>query len=342
MVSFCIITYNQESFVKEAIEAALRQNFSDIEFIISDDCSTDSTVEVIQAAIRNKKIAAPITFLKNPVNLGMGGNLNRMMEVAKGEIIVIAAGDDISHPDRTRCVVDAFHKYPGRVHSVYSEYRAFITLNDHDRESYAAKRFDGKNLEYLSGNLAGYIQHMCPMVTGATHAWHRDVFEKFGPLGSKTRFEDLAISFRSLSLGGICRIKDPLVLYRRHGTNMSFNPLDASYQTAEALKKVKLKELIALRGFLVGYKYMKRDLKLVPGLAEPERRYLIGLINQTILWYRTQIRLRSGAGGKRARCALKYLRLTGNFRATPQLMKLLMPVRLMDWMRLQKQKRKQA
>ena len=116
MVSFCIITYNQEAFVREAIEAALRQNYADIEFIISDDCSTDSTIEVIQAAIRDRKIAAPITFLKNPVNLGMGGNLNRIMEVAKGDIIVIAAGDDISHPDRTRCVMDAFYKYLSLIH----------------------------------------------------------------------------------------------------------------------------------------------------------------------------------------------------------------------------------
>ena len=338
MVSFCIVTYNQESFVREAIEAAFRQDHADIEFIISDDCSTDSTVEVIQTAIGKRKISSPITFLKTPVNLGMGGNLNRIMEVAKGDIIVIAAGDDISHPDRTRCSVAAFRKYPGKVHSVYSDHCAFTALTGDEHEKFAAKSFAGTNLEYLDGNLADYIQHMRPMVTGATHAWHRDVFEKFGPLGPKTRFEDLAISFRSLSLGGICRIKDPLVLYRRHATNMSFSPLDASHQTKEALEKVKLKELIALRGFLVGYKYMKRDLQLVPGLAEPERRYLIGLINQTILWYRTQIRLRSGAGGKGVKPALKYLWLTGNFRATPQLVKLLLPDSLLDQMRLLKQK----
>jgi glycosyltransferase involved in cell wall biosynthesis len=340
MVSFCIITYNQEAFVREAIEAAFRQNYSDIEFIISDDCSTDSTFEVIRSTIRRQQITAPIKVLKTPVNLGMGGNINRIMEVAKGSIIVIAAGDDISHPDRTRCSVEAFRRYSGQVHSVYSDHCPFTTLNDDDREKYVAKSYDGQNLEYLRGNLADYILHMRPMVTGATHAWHRDVFEKFGPLGPKTRFEDLAISFRSLSLGGICRIKDPLVLYRRHGTNMSFNPLDKIYQTKDELKNVKLKELVALRGFLVGYKYMKRDLKLVTGMEEQERRRLVNLLNQTILWYRVQIRLRTGADGKRARCALKYLRLTRDFRTAPQLMKLLIPECLMDRMRLLKRRLK--
>lgn len=340
MVSFCIITYNQEAFVREAIEAALRQNYFDIEFIISDDCSTDSTFEVIRSTIRQQQIAAPIKLLKTPVNLGMGGNINRIMEVAKGSIIVIAAGDDISHPDRTRCSVEAFRRYSGQVHSVYSDHRAFTTLHDDDREEYLAKSYDGRNLEYLRGNLADYIRHMRPMVTGATHAWHRKVFERFGPLGPKTRFEDLAISFRSLTLGGICRIKDPLVLYRRHGTNMSFNSLDRIYQTKDELKTVKLKELVALRGFLVGYKYMKRDLKLVAGLEEQERRRLINLLNQTILWYRVQIRLRTGAGGKRVKCALKYLKLTRDFRTTPQLIKLVIPGFLMDRMRLLKRKLK--
>jgi glycosyltransferase involved in cell wall biosynthesis len=336
MVSFCIVTYNQEAFVREAIEAALRQNYSDIEFIISDDCSTDFTFEVIQSTIRRQQIPAPIKVLKNPVNLGMGGNINRIVEAAKGDIIVIAAGDDISHPDRTRCSVEAFRRYSGQVHSVYSDHLAFTTLSDEDREKYAARRYDGTNSEYLRGNLADFILHMRPMVTGATHAWHRDVFQKFGPLGPKTRFEDLAISFRSLSMGGICWIRDPLVLYRRHDSNMSFHPLDASHQTMEALKNVKLKELIALRAFLVGYKYMKRDLQLVADLEGQERRRLISLLNQTILWYRVQIRLRTCADGKRAKYALKYLRLTRDFRKTPQLMKLLVPERLMDRMRLLK------
>lgn len=338
MVSFCITTYNQEEYVKEALEASFRQNYHDIEFVISDDCSTDSTFEVIQSTVRKKTIAAPVKVLWNPDNRGNGGNINRMMEVAKGDIIIVAAGDDISHPDRTRCSVEAFNKYAGRVHSVYSDHLPFTTLGIEDREAFNAKHYDGENLEYLSAGLAEYIQHMRPMVTGATHAWHRSVFEKFGPLGPKTRFEDLAISFRSLSMGGICRIKEPLVLYRRHGTNMSFNPLDVIYQTKEQLKAVKLKELFSLHGFLLGYKYMKADLTLVSGLDLEQRRRLNWLLNKTILWYRIQIRLQSGGDARRVRSALKYLLLTGNFRATRHLMKMLIPDPLMDRIRVLKQK----
>jgi glycosyltransferase involved in cell wall biosynthesis len=89
MVSFCIVTYNQEKYVKEAIDAAFRQDYPDIEFIISDDCSTDSTFEVAQSTIRQKKIAAPVKLLRNACNLGNGGNINRVMEVARGDIIQV-------------------------------------------------------------------------------------------------------------------------------------------------------------------------------------------------------------------------------------------------------------
>jgi glycosyltransferase involved in cell wall biosynthesis len=337
MVSFCIVTHNQEAFVREAIEAALRQNYSDIEFIISDDCSTDCTFEVIQSTLRKKNTAAPVKLLKNPANLGIGGNINRVMEVAKGSIIVIAAGDDISHPDRTRCLVEAFDKYRERVHSVYSDHTVFLTLNDADREQYFARHYDGRDVEYLGGDLSNFVMNVRPLVTGATHAWHRDVFEKFGPLGPKTVFEDMAISFRSLSMGGIGHIKQPLVLYRRHETNVCSNFLDPPHKTMEALKKVKIKELNCIRGYLVGYKYMKRDLKFVTGMEDEQRRRLNTLINKYILRYRTQIRLRNGADEKRAGLVIKYFRMTGNFRATAKLVKLLIPGCLMDRMRVLKQ-----
>ena len=339
-VSFCVITYNQEAFVREALEAAFRQNYPDIEFIISDDCSTDSTFEVTQSAVRRAKIAAPVRLLKNSANLGIGGNINRMMEVAKGDIIVIAAGDDLSHPDRTRCVVDAFQKQAGRVHSVYTDHITFIAMSEGEREKYFSSRFDGHKVEYLSGDLAGFVRNVRPLVTGATHAWHRDVFEKFGPLGPKTMFEDMAISFRSLSMGGIGYIKEPLVLYRRHEANVCSNFRDPACRSMEALKKTKLKELNCVRGYLSGYKYMKRDLRFVTGLEDEERRRVKLLINQYILKFRTQIRLRNGSNGNAARLVMKYLRMTGDFRAAAKMVKLSVPDCLMDRMRLLKQRLK--
>ena len=47
LVSFCIVTYNQEKYIRAAIEGALKQTYSPMEIIISDDCSTDGTYKEI-------------------------------------------------------------------------------------------------------------------------------------------------------------------------------------------------------------------------------------------------------------------------------------------------------
>ena len=48
LVSYCIVSYNAEKFIQEAIESALNQDYYPMEIIISDDCSTDNTYEVIK------------------------------------------------------------------------------------------------------------------------------------------------------------------------------------------------------------------------------------------------------------------------------------------------------
>jgi hypothetical protein len=56
-------------------------------------------------------------------------------------------------------------------------------------------------------------------ITGASNAWHRKVFDVFGPLKPEIVFEDRVIAFRAALLGGIRHIPQPLVKYRRHQNN---------------------------------------------------------------------------------------------------------------------------
>ena len=48
LISFCLFAYNQERFIRKAVEGALSQNYSPLEIVLSDDCSTDSTFEIIK------------------------------------------------------------------------------------------------------------------------------------------------------------------------------------------------------------------------------------------------------------------------------------------------------
>lgn len=87
--------YNCELYVKEAVDSILNQTFSDFEFIIIDDASTDSTVSIIKSYNDPR-----IQLIEKPQNSGYTNSLNNGLSIAKGEYIARMDGDDISLPER--------------------------------------------------------------------------------------------------------------------------------------------------------------------------------------------------------------------------------------------------
>ena len=111
LVSFCITVYNQRRYVTTALSAAFAQTYRPLEIVISDDCSTDGTDETIKTVIERYKSAGGdihVIFNRNPANLGNLGNWLKFGELAHGELLVKADGDDISLPERTSRIVDVW------------------------------------------------------------------------------------------------------------------------------------------------------------------------------------------------------------------------------------------
>ena len=92
MVSICMITYNHEAFIKQAIEGVLIQkcNFS-FELVIGEDYSTDKTLEICQEFSKNYN---QIRLLPSISNLGMMPNFIRTINECKGKYIALCEGDD--------------------------------------------------------------------------------------------------------------------------------------------------------------------------------------------------------------------------------------------------------
>jgi glycosyltransferase involved in cell wall biosynthesis len=95
IISVCVPTYNGSEFLQECIESILLQTFLDFELIIVDDRSSDLTLEIAEEyAARDSRIV----IVRNPENLGLVGNWNRCIELAKGEWIKFVFQDDIIEP----------------------------------------------------------------------------------------------------------------------------------------------------------------------------------------------------------------------------------------------------
>lgn len=96
LVSVVVITYNSEAFIVEALDSIKAQTYQNIELIISDDCSQDSTVSLCQEWIKeNKSRFIDIKLLIAEQNTGITGNINRGCREARGEWIKPLAGDDL-------------------------------------------------------------------------------------------------------------------------------------------------------------------------------------------------------------------------------------------------------
>ena len=95
LVTVLMPVYNGEKYLDEAIKSVLNQTFTDFEFFIIDDCSTDESVKIIKSFDDGR-----IRLIQNKINLGQSVNMNRGIRFAKGIYIARMDQDDISRLDR--------------------------------------------------------------------------------------------------------------------------------------------------------------------------------------------------------------------------------------------------
>ena len=93
LVSVCIPVYNTERFVAEAIHSVLDQTFQDLEVVVVDNASTDSTPEILA-----KFVDPRVRLFRNERNIGAAGKFNRAMSLARGRYIKLLCADDLLFP----------------------------------------------------------------------------------------------------------------------------------------------------------------------------------------------------------------------------------------------------
>src|ERR1017187_1574352 len=100
VVSFVLLAYKQEQFIREAVEGALSQTYSPLEIILTDDCSPDHTFAIMQEMVTAYQGRHSVKLNRMAKNKGLAASINSMMALAVGELVVFAAGDDCSLPHR--------------------------------------------------------------------------------------------------------------------------------------------------------------------------------------------------------------------------------------------------
>ena len=225
LVSYCIVSYNAEKFIQEAIESALNQDYYPMEIIISDDCSTDNTYEVIKNVTSEYKGDKKIIINRNEHNIGPRENYNKVMyELSKGEILIFGDGDDVSTTNRTSEYVKQFVRFP--------EIMMVSCLSDETYEDGTSmmKNFEWSNTVSIY-NFEDFASNTFQRIySGDSRGIRRDVIEKFPPL-KYSQAEDMQVFVRCLMLGSGCYLRTPFVKRRHHDNNLSGKPMSQTVLT---------------------------------------------------------------------------------------------------------------
>jgi glycosyltransferase involved in cell wall biosynthesis len=209
LASFLLITFNQQNTVADAIRGALAQTWAPLEILISDDASSDATFAAAEQCVRDYRGPHVVRLYRNEKNLGISAHLSALAARASGEMLFIAAGDDISRPERVERVMRVWLDSGRRYDLIATD------LQDLDAEgqTHGVLRVtdldDYHSFEAWSGNR--------PHLVGAAHAWARRLFDAFGPIAPGIYGEDQIMAFRAIMSQGAHTLHEPLVLYRRGG-----------------------------------------------------------------------------------------------------------------------------
>jgi glycosyltransferase involved in cell wall biosynthesis len=220
LVTFTICAYNQEQFIREAVDGAFAQTYSPLEIILSDDCSKDRTFEIMREMAESYRGQHQVILNRNPINLGLGGHCNRLVELAHGELLVGAAGDDICFPNRVELIHQAWEHSGRRAMGIQS---GWIDIDE--KGNIIGNSVNQPQLESIAFREEkpapeDYVRTLQPEIIGAAFSVHPLIYRVFGPLPSTLIHEDNVTALRAICLGSLMFVKTPLIKRRFHGNNI--------------------------------------------------------------------------------------------------------------------------
>ncbi len=204
MISIVLPTYNGEKYLACSIESILQQTYGDFELIIVDDCSQDSTLEIMQKyASQDHRIK----IIHNNINKKLPASLNIGFAQAKGEYLTWTSDDNIFHATALEKLISALemNKEIGVVYGLYN----FI---DENEDIVGKTTMDSLNVRRIYGGNP----------IGACFMYTREVHEKLnGYDESKFLVEDYDFWLRAKRYFKFYLLPEYLYDYRIHGSSLT-------------------------------------------------------------------------------------------------------------------------
>ena len=239
LVTFALFAYNQEQYIREAVEGAFSQTYSPLEIILSDDCSSDRTFEIMREMAEGYEGTHRLRLRQGQKNQGVLGHVLTVSRKALGAILVVAAGDDVSLPSRTAKLVAAFSE--DRIVSASSD---DILISEQGALLQHDERRIRDRAKWHSRNNA--------WVHGASAAYRTDFLTALPIPEQSVSYEDMVFSdIASLSGMVSARLTDKLIQYRYHATNLSNRSAALSMVAAEETAELRWQRALEAKRYCI-------------------------------------------------------------------------------------------
>ena len=211
-ISVVMATYNGEKYIKEQMESILAQSLQYFEFIICDDCSIDSTVQILnEYAARDKRIKVFV----NEHNLGFKKNFEKAISFCSGDYIALSDQDDIWTKDHLEKLFSIIGN-----HSLACGNALMVDKNGNSL---------GKNLNEVDGlfffnpeTVFYRLAFTGNPFQGTSMLLRSDFVKNCIPIPEKIKYHDVWFSWCACMENKIAYTFDVINNYRQHGNNVSF------------------------------------------------------------------------------------------------------------------------
>lgn len=233
-LSVAMCTYNGERFIADQLRSILEQSRSVDEIIISDDGSSDATLEQVREALAAFGGKAPELRVLAGERLGIVRNFSRAIDACTGDIIFLSDQDDVWLPSKVEEMIAVFERDPDALLACSDARLVDAELRDLGRSQFQMVRMTDGLRRSLEGPGGFEVLLRRNVVTGATVAFRREL------LGIALPFADCWLHDEWLAIlaaakGGLRLVNRPLVLYRQHGSNQcGMRPESLASQLAQA------------------------------------------------------------------------------------------------------------
>lgn len=200
LISIVLCTYNGEKYIEEQLNSLKNQTYKNIEIIVSDDCSTDSTIAILKNNLSDKRIK----IFEQIENIGYIKNFEWAVSKTSGNFIAFSDQDDIWQANK----IEILYNNIGNYLIVYCDSELVdengLSLN---------KKLSQISKMYTGSDTRGFV--LWNVIWGHTMMIKKELLQYSLPIPEKTP-HDIWLAFKACTLGGIKYVDEVLTKYRQH------------------------------------------------------------------------------------------------------------------------------